>query len=46
VEPGHDLWFTLLQLGDQQITEQVVIAVPLGPPVQRDQQQVGPLQGG
>ena len=45
VEPGHDLRFTSPQLGAQQIPEQVVIAVPLVPPVQRDQQQVGPLEG-
>ena len=40
----HELRFTPPQLGAQQVTEQVVVAVPLAPPVQRDQQQVGPLQ--
>jgi hypothetical protein len=32
------------QLGQQHVTEQVVMAVPLAPPVRRHQQQVGPGQ--
>ena len=44
VQHGHQPGLQPVQLGQQHVPEQVVVAVPLPPPVQRHQQQVRPLQ--
>ena len=44
VQLGDQLGLAPVQLGPQQLAEQVVIAVPLAAAVQRNQQQVRPLQ--
>jgi hypothetical protein len=44
VQFRDQLGLTLLQLGPEQLAEQVVVAVPLPLPVKRDHQQVGVLQ--
>ena len=44
VELRHHLRLPPQQLGVQQLTEQVVVAVPLAPAVERDHQQVAALQ--
>ena len=44
VELGYGLETSALQLAGEQVPEQVVVAIPDAPRVQRDQKQVGPLQ--
>ena len=44
MEPRDQLGLTQLQLGSEQLPEQLVVAVPLALAVQRRQQQVGVLQ--
>lgn len=43
---GHQFRLETAQLGQQHVTEQVVVPVPLSLPVQRNQQQIGPRQIG
>ena len=40
----HQVRFAAVQVGQQHVAEQVMVAVPLSPPVQRHQQHVGPGQ--
>ena len=44
VQRAHDLGLAALELVPQQLAEQVVVAIPLAPPVERDQEAVGALE--
>ena len=44
MELGDDVGLALAQLGAKELLEQPVVAVPLAPAIERNQQQVGPLQ--
>ena len=46
VKDGHQAGLQAVQLRQEHVAEQVMVAVPLPPPVQRHQQQVRPLQIG
>ena len=45
-QDGHQVGLLAVQLRQEHVAEQVVVAVPVAPPVQRHQQQVRPLQVG
>ena len=44
MELGDHLGFALLQLGTEQIAEQVVIAIPLASAIERDHEQVAAFE--
>src|SRR5919202_4031562 len=45
VQLAHELRLHPLELAPQQLAEQLVVAVPAAPPVQRNEEQVGLLDG-
>jgi len=44
VQRRDDIGFAAAKLAEQELPEQCVIAIPLSPTVERDQEQVGGLQ--